>query len=46
MRGIGKCSLSGAFETGGYSISLMNFNRGVIKQKNILDFLLEEQPRA
>lgn len=26
--------------------SLMNFNRGGIKQKNILDFLLEEQPRA
>ena len=26
--------------------SLMSFNRGGIKQKNILDFLLEEQPRA
>lgn len=26
--------------------SLMNFNRGGIKQKNILDFLLENQPRA
>ena len=26
--------------------SLLNFNRGGIRQKNILDFLLEEQPRA
>lgn len=26
--------------------SLMNFNRGGIKQKNILDFLLANQPRA
>ena len=26
--------------------SLMNFNRGGIKQKNILDFLLENRPRA
>ena len=26
--------------------SLINFNRGGIRQKNILDFLLEEQPRA
>ena len=26
--------------------SLLNFNRGGLRQKNILDFLLEEQPRA